>query len=52
MIAMIGIITLLSLVIIGRFTRQLIIETAGDKIMYVVGIMTNQGKDAISLMKT
>ncbi len=48
MIAMIGMTTLVSLAIIGRFNRQLIIETAGDTIMYVVRIMTHQGKVASS----
>lgn len=44
MISMIGMITILALIIYQRFDREVIMGTTGEKIMYVVGIMTNQGK--------
>jgi len=42
-IVMISMVTLLTLVIYGRFNRDLIMQTVGEKIMYVIGIMSNQG---------
>ncbi len=42
-IVMIAMVTLLTLVIYGRFNRDLIIQIVGEKIMYVIGIMSNQG---------
>ena len=44
MIFMIGMMTLIALVIYGSYNREIIMETIGHKIMYVIGIMVNQGR--------
>jgi len=45
MIVMIGMTSILTLIIYGRYSRQVVFETVGEKMMYVMGIMTNQGKN-------
>ena len=43
-LSMIGMTTLLALVIYGRCNRELVTETAGKKIVYIIGIVVNQGR--------
>ncbi len=44
LISMIGMTTFLALVIYGRCNRELVTETAGQKIVYIIGIVVNQGR--------
>jgi len=49
LLSMIGMTTILALVIYGRFNRKLVTETVGQKIVYVIGIVANQGRYVISI---
>ena len=49
LLSMIGMTTLWALVIYGRFNREFVTETVGEKIVYVIGIVANQGRYVMSI---